>query len=403
MGEAQAGRPALQAGQQEDLERRAEAAHRVPAERLRRHELACVAQRPAGDRDAAVRRQAFEPVGDVHHDAGDVEVGGEIRGHGARQHLAGVDADPDRQAGVAELPDRRLHRQRRAAGAHRMVLLWLGRPEQRHDPVALHPHHRAFEAADRFLHGLDRRSEAPIGVFRAQFRDRAGRARDVGEQDGDLLELALRGDRHGWRRAACRRERGAALVAEARGRRVVLAAGRTAARQRFAATAAKAMVGCVFRVTACAAHGVPEGKLRARRDDLAEPRSIARVRPACHDEWTTMPSNSPSCEERRWRRLTSGAPAQRGHRRDSQSAARPGNPGQTCGGRSLTCPTPSRLDCRTLCLRLTVRSRSATNCTMPCSRYLYHPNSCGRRRTADAGSRQPRSWRDSARPSPISP
>ena len=77
----------------------------------------------------------------------------------------------------------------------------LGAPNSAMMPSPCHAHHRALEAAHRLLHGLDRGRQPVTGFLGVEAFDQAGRSRDVGEQHGDLLQLAVRGGRGGLARA----------------------------------------------------------------------------------------------------------------------------------------------------------------------------------------------------------
>ena len=89
--------------------------------------------------------------------------------------------------------DRLLHSERRVASAHRVVLVGERRAEERHDPVAHHLIHRAFVAVDRLHHALQHGVEDLARLLRIAVGEELHRALEVGEEDGDLLALALEG------------------------------------------------------------------------------------------------------------------------------------------------------------------------------------------------------------------
>ena len=83
-----------------------------------------------------------------------------------------------------------------------MVLVGERRPEQRHDPVAHHLVDGALVAVDRLHHAFEHRVEERPRLLGIAVGEQLHRALEVGEQDGDLLALALEG---GLRRQdACR-------------------------------------------------------------------------------------------------------------------------------------------------------------------------------------------------------
>ena len=65
------------------------------------------------------------------------------------------------------------------------------RAEERHDAVAHHLVDRALVAVDGLHHALEHRVEELASVFRVTISRQLHRALEVGEEDGDLLALAL--------------------------------------------------------------------------------------------------------------------------------------------------------------------------------------------------------------------
>ena len=115
----------------------------------------------------------------------------------ARQHLAGVDADPQLEGDVVEvalelgvdLAHRLLHAEGGANGALGVVLVRHRRPEDRHDVVADVLVDLAAEALDLLAQApqaaVDERLDR-LGIHALGDRGVAG---EVGEQDGDLAAL----------------------------------------------------------------------------------------------------------------------------------------------------------------------------------------------------------------------
>ena len=95
------------------------------------------------------------------------------------------------------LRDRLLHPERRVARAHRVVLVGERRAEERHDPVAHHLVHRALVAVDGLHHPLEHGVEELARLLGIAVGEQLHRALEVGEEDGDLLALAL--ERGSWR------------------------------------------------------------------------------------------------------------------------------------------------------------------------------------------------------------
>jgi len=65
------------------------------------------------------------------------------------------------------------------------------RPEERHHAIALDPIDRSLEAPDGVAHREQARVEPLHRLFGIQVRDPGGGAHDVGEEDRDLLALAI--------------------------------------------------------------------------------------------------------------------------------------------------------------------------------------------------------------------
>jgi hypothetical protein len=160
-----------------------------------------------------------------------------------------------------------------------VILVRDRRAEQCHDPVAQRAAHRPFVAMHGFHHHFDRAIEKPLGLLDVQRLNKLGRTLDIGEQDGDLLSLALDHaprceDLFGQMRGRVGRRRGGArlhvmignrcrpgqlstaLNAEAAVRAVGVTAAGTRRAQTRAAGFAELGRGGVVCVTGCAAHSV---------------------------------------------------------------------------------------------------------------------------------------------------
>jgi len=83
------------------------------------------------------------------------------------------------------------------AGAHRVVLVGERRAEERHDPIAHDLVHRALVAVHGFHHPLENRVEELARFLGVPVGEQLHRSLEVGEEDGDLLALALEGGARG--------------------------------------------------------------------------------------------------------------------------------------------------------------------------------------------------------------
>ena len=88
---------------------------------------------------------------------------------------------------------RLLHSQRGVAGPDGVVFVGERRPEERHDAVAHHLVDGALVAMDRLHHALQHRVEELPRFLGVAVGEQLHRALEVGEQNGDLLALALQG------------------------------------------------------------------------------------------------------------------------------------------------------------------------------------------------------------------
>jgi hypothetical protein len=125
-------------------------------------------------------------------------VHSEIVPNRADQDFPRVQPDPDLQwdtfrsadlLGVSL--DHLLHPERRVAGPHSVVFVRDGCAEEGHDPIAHHLVDRAFVAVNGLHHVLNDGIEQPACLFGVAVGEQLHRALQVGEENRDLLALAL--------------------------------------------------------------------------------------------------------------------------------------------------------------------------------------------------------------------
>jgi hypothetical protein len=191
--------PGLRHAQElEDLDRLRDPTYGDRAERAGLEEALHEANRRGGAERGARLRELLQTRGEVRGltDGGVVHV--EVRADGADQHVPRVqtDANLNRDA-VAPLHlvavPREIveHPEGGVSGAKRMVLERERRAEERHDPVAEHLVHGALVGVNRFHHDLEHRIQELSRLLGIAIHQELHRALDVGEDDGDLLALAL--------------------------------------------------------------------------------------------------------------------------------------------------------------------------------------------------------------------
>ena len=279
------------ARQLEHLHGRGEALDGNGPERAYLHELLGELQRLGGEPGRAGRGELLHARGEVCRLPDRRVVHAQVAAHRADHHVAGVDPDADLDLDAVGAPhvlriapDRLVHAQGRVTRAHGVVLVGERRAEERHDAVAHDLIHRALVAVDSFHHSLEHRVEDSPRLLRVAVGEKLHRALHVGEEDGDLLALALEGrlrgedalgevlrcvgvrraeaagdGRVGSRRDAGR-DRAAALTTELLAHRADGAAGGTAAGQARAALAAELLAAGVL---------VPALRAGRHRDSLA--------------------------------------------------------------------------------------------------------------------------------------
>jgi hypothetical protein len=86
-----------------------------------------------------------------------------------------------------------LHPERGIASTDRMVLVADRRTEERHDPVTHHLVHGPFVVMDRLHHPLENGIKNLSCVLWVTVGKQLHGAFKIGEEDGDLLALALEG------------------------------------------------------------------------------------------------------------------------------------------------------------------------------------------------------------------
>jgi hypothetical protein len=110
---------------------------------------------------------------------------------------AGIDPDPDFEK-YSELapnvtgPSKRCfkHVERGVAGSDCVIFKSNGRPEARHDPIALFSADPSI-VANNVVHGVDGRFQNPASVLRIAIVNQRRRTRDVGEKNGYILPFAI--------------------------------------------------------------------------------------------------------------------------------------------------------------------------------------------------------------------
>jgi hypothetical protein len=125
-------------------------------------------------------------------------VHAEIAADRAHDDLPRVEADPDlylhtvRAAHVVRVAlERLLHPKRGIAGTHRVILVGERGAEERHDPIAHDLVHRPLIAVDGLHHVFEHRVQELAGLLGIAVSQQFHRALEVGEQNSDLLALAL--------------------------------------------------------------------------------------------------------------------------------------------------------------------------------------------------------------------
>jgi hypothetical protein len=128
----------------------------------------------------------------------------EVAPDGADDHVAGVRADSDVQRHargsvyLLGVPFHRfLHPQRGVTRPYGVILVGERGTEERHDPVAHHLIDRALVAVDRLHHSLEHRIEELARLLGVAVGEQLHGALEVGEEDRDLLALALQGGLRG--------------------------------------------------------------------------------------------------------------------------------------------------------------------------------------------------------------
>ena len=152
----------------------------------------------ARHKDGARCRHLLHPRGEMRRLPHRRVVHAQVAADRAHDHLARVEADADLGArsvaaprGIGVAGDARLHPERGVTGADGVILLGERSPEERHDPVAHHLVHGALVPMNGFHHELQHRIEDGPGLLGIAIGKELHRTLHVGEEDGDLLALAL--------------------------------------------------------------------------------------------------------------------------------------------------------------------------------------------------------------------
>ena len=181
-----------------DLHRRLEPANRHRAQRLHVHPSPGEPHGVGGGQDRARLGHLLHAGGQVDGLAHRGVVRVQLAADGAHHRLAGVEphANLERHAVgaldlVAVARDGLLHAQRRVAGAHGVILVGERRAEEGHDAVAHHLVHRALVAVDGVHHVFEEGIEQLLRLLGIAVGEQLHRALEVGEEDGDVLALAV--------------------------------------------------------------------------------------------------------------------------------------------------------------------------------------------------------------------
>jgi hypothetical protein len=125
-------------------------------------------------------------------------VHAEVAANRPHDDITRVKPDPDANGSPLSPPHvfrvslyRFLHPQRGVTGAHGMIFMGDGRAKQRHDSVAHHLVDRTLVPMDRVHHQLEHWIEDLPGLLGVAIGQQLHRALEVGEENGDLLALAL--------------------------------------------------------------------------------------------------------------------------------------------------------------------------------------------------------------------
>ena len=211
------------------------------------------AHRPLADQHGARLGVLLQPGGDVDGVAGHHHLAAG-RGVAAGDHLAGVDADPQRDLAAVQPADAlgqvgepALGGQCREHGALGIVLMRLGDPEHGHHRVAGELLADAAEPGDLGVDDLEQPALDVADVLGVELLAERGRAGQVGEQDRHHPALVGRGD--GLAPPGAVPQPRAACWAEARSRRRLGAADGAELERRCAARAAESRPRVVLDAT----------------------------------------------------------------------------------------------------------------------------------------------------------
>jgi len=157
-------------------------------------------QRPGSDPNAAGRRELLHARRQVRGLAHGGVVHAEVAADRAHHDLSGVDADADlhlHALRAAKLlrgaPHDVLHPERGIARPHGVIFMGERCAEEGHDAVAHHLIHGAFVSMDGLHHQREDGIENLTHFFGITVSEQLHGALDIGEQDRDLLPLALEG------------------------------------------------------------------------------------------------------------------------------------------------------------------------------------------------------------------
>jgi hypothetical protein len=152
------------------------------------------------ERDAVGGRELLHPLGEAHRVALCGVVHAQIVADLADDHLSRVETETEGEVDarvdaqlVGILAQAIAQRERRVAGALRVVLVGDRRAEERHDAVAGVMVHRALEAMNAVRKDLEEAVEDLVPLLRVELLGQLHRPLHVGEEDRHLLSLTLEG------------------------------------------------------------------------------------------------------------------------------------------------------------------------------------------------------------------
>src|SRR3984893_12546283 len=173
--------------------------HRHEAQRPHLEKSLHETQRVHRKSDSARRGELLHSRGQVRRLAHGGVIHAQIAADGADHDLTRIQSDADLHfdavctshvLGVASY--RSLHVEGSVAGPHRVVVVGQWRSEERHYPAPRQLVDRTLVAMDRLHHVIENRVEELVSLLGVAVREQLHRTLHVGEEDRDLLALALK-------------------------------------------------------------------------------------------------------------------------------------------------------------------------------------------------------------------